>query len=1238
MKKLLAVFLASLMIFSAIPTFAADGVTDIYVSVTSGSDSAVGSAQAPLRSMEAALSIAKNELALGKAVNIILRGGEYRLNNVITLNSTYSGVSAEKPLTIKGFEGEEAVFKASQVIDVTNAQPVTDEKVRERLYEDVRDKLIVVDLGAQGIDSGHIFQSHNVNNNYQLNQNTEGNFLKASEYNCVYVDGKEQSLSRWPNDRHYARWTKALNDQTFYYEDAEPSRWTEAKDYWFAGFPTYDYSFSRMSIKEVNPEEKTVKLIDKPVGALTSYMTRRWAAYNLLEEIDVPGEFYIDRDNMLLYFYPPYSLKDAKVELSIAETPAFLVDGAKNIIFENLNFDQFRGNAFYARDVDNVDVINCNFTNIGVNAVKYAGGVPAETGKNHWAKQNKNASFNCDIRGCNFYNIGMSAIDMGGGDVDLLIPSNNVIEDNFINRVSQKSLWEAINVRGMAITVRNNNLSNGAGNAIRPWGSQQIVEYNEFSSFTRENDDCAAIYFGGSMLFRGTQANYNYLHDLPSIEPMVYNAKVALYWDDAQSGNSAQNNILMGTKTAFNSNGAGATTHRWNFAIDVTNPFNLIDHQHRTNETITMSTYYTLEETRNNIPNKELYYKAYPTLEQEMSGVNPKKFSKIYENMAFRTGPYKIGKQEQQFSYLKDNLVFDNLDMFVDPDNHDWRLKADSELAIKYPNLINENNFSMDSIGLKTKRTLDETTAPFKMLYPRNGADAVSAIDHEFLWENAYGATHYRLVVAKDIDFTDIVYDDIVYHCSTTLDCLEKGTTYYWKVEAMSFSKEFTTPWKSESGVWAFRTAINDEIDTYGATIAVETALKRAETIREGIVAGDYKIGTKKKLYQYANLLSFFTKGKLPMLTQARLDSYAELVSGYLSNPDLINAGYMDLSTHFIPHEWAGDLTVTKDYVLIENDEYKNHFVGTNSLDATTGNVIYCFDAQVELPEEPGAWMSLGLSLYNDRNQYTSVNMGYYIVLKHNLIELQRVTGSKNQIIATADYQVVDGNRHSFRFGRIKLDTGNYITIYIDDKPIFIYPDVDGTELSSTNQFVTCIYNGGTTVKYLPYGGTLPDSAAFEAHKVQGLKDSVKAIYDVYAKEFTDYAIVNVNSRRIMTNKGLYEISAAPVANDANEVFVTADTLEKMFAATVSMGAASADVTLDGATVTTPVHNKNGVDMICINDALLKLNKSFTYDWQHGNLIVAGDGNLVVLNEGTRLQKTKEIFIATEHLGSFDFN
>ena len=31
----------------------------------------------------------------------------------------------------------------------------------------------------------------------------------------------------------------------------------------------------------------------------------RWYAFNLLSEIDRPGEYYIDRGNGLLYFWPP---------------------------------------------------------------------------------------------------------------------------------------------------------------------------------------------------------------------------------------------------------------------------------------------------------------------------------------------------------------------------------------------------------------------------------------------------------------------------------------------------------------------------------------------------------------------------------------------------------------------------------------------------------------------------------------------------------------------------------------------------------------------------------------------------------------------------------------------------------------------------------------------------------------------------------------------------------------------
>ena len=38
--------------------------------------------------------------------------------------------------------------------------------------------------------------------------------------------------------------------------------------------------------------------------------------FNVLEELDAPGEYYIDRDNGILYFYPPDENENSKIMLS----------------------------------------------------------------------------------------------------------------------------------------------------------------------------------------------------------------------------------------------------------------------------------------------------------------------------------------------------------------------------------------------------------------------------------------------------------------------------------------------------------------------------------------------------------------------------------------------------------------------------------------------------------------------------------------------------------------------------------------------------------------------------------------------------------------------------------------------------------------------------------------------------------------------------------------------------------
>ena len=43
--------------------------------------------------------------------------------------------------------------------------------------------------------------------------------------------------------------------------------------------------------------------------------------YNILEELDEPGEWYLDRDSGMLYLYPTGPLEEARIELTLSTQP-----------------------------------------------------------------------------------------------------------------------------------------------------------------------------------------------------------------------------------------------------------------------------------------------------------------------------------------------------------------------------------------------------------------------------------------------------------------------------------------------------------------------------------------------------------------------------------------------------------------------------------------------------------------------------------------------------------------------------------------------------------------------------------------------------------------------------------------------------------------------------------------------------------------------------------------------------
>lgn len=115
---------------------------------------------------------------------------------------------------------------------------------------------------------------------------------------------------------------------------------------------------------------------------------------NIFEELDSEREWYYNKNEGILYYFPPYGKDPGAMTFDISSTEElFRLNGAKNITFENLTFSgtsrtmftvpherPLRGDwaiqrtgAIYAEHAENITVRHCRFTDLGGNAVMFSG-------------------------------------------------------------------------------------------------------------------------------------------------------------------------------------------------------------------------------------------------------------------------------------------------------------------------------------------------------------------------------------------------------------------------------------------------------------------------------------------------------------------------------------------------------------------------------------------------------------------------------------------------------------------------------------------------------------------------------------------------------------------------------------------------------------------------------------------------------------------------------------------------
>ncbi len=825
-KKIISLLIVALTICCFVPAISAADTVTLYVAPT-GNDNAAGSEGAPLATLYGAQQKVKSLKQSGAgAIEVIFAEGDYYTRNV-TFDSTDSG-TAEAPVVYKAADGAKVCFKGSAVLNVEPTE-VTSTSAKARIKEDVLDKIVQFDLEAAGIskdDLTVLSETHSLQG-----------FTGSTEYNAVFTDGVEGTLAQWPNGDKFVTWSEPVYEDLngeqvatgFTYTQDEPDNWAGAANWWVGAFPDYDFNYMTATGREVDVESKTILVSQSIPKYFTNPYSKRWKAFNLLEELDVPGEFYIDRNAMKLYMYPMYDLTNAKIELALEGTSVITINNLSHVTFLGIEFSQSRYNGVTMKDIVNVDFIDCTFKNIAKYGISATGSTPIITAasNSHSVYMSKGGSYDMDIRGCTFEDIGYVALYTHGGDADTLTDSRNIIEDCYFHNVNKRYMMSVIYLGGCGNTLRNNVITYAPKHAITIYGNNHLIEKNEVYDVMRTAADGGAIYQGRNQIQRGTTIKQNYIHRIQPTDTSLESGTCAIYMDDGQQGNKIEQNIIYNAKVGYNSNYAGSMEFINNTIINSQKPWSFHDNSSQaTNVHYTsMAGYDNFAALIDSIADKELYFKEYPNLKawvgnwyglgsygSYVSAVHPKSQNVNSGNLAVGSRLGRSSNQEDQYATWSttegvdnDNLSITATQEFVDAANEDFRLKSNYYLANRFPNLLNDKNFDMDDIGIQSKTvTFNKNTAPYRALYPMG--DTVSKSGFMLIWQKALGANEYKVEISTSADFSRIVWSDTVRSNCTDVDTdnLKPNRRYYWRVTAINTSRQQKATWISDNATGTF--------------------------------------------------------------------------------------------------------------------------------------------------------------------------------------------------------------------------------------------------------------------------------------------------------------------------------------------------------------------------------------------------------------------------------------------------
>ena len=377
------------------------------------------------------------------------------------------------------------------------------------------------------------------NDNKPLWIHSNGGYNPPREFVPYYHGGTGIPSLLKPNSKQYGfAFTKeGLNDTSFKYSEDNPSQWKNTGDIWINGMLQYAWRNNHTKIKSIDPDKKIINLTEKPIyGIKKGKYKKAYYAYNILEELTTPGEYYIDRKTYKLYVWPEKNVKNSQFSVSINNHIVIYLANASWIELNDLTMEIAR---------ERVCVIaNGEYNLITNSKLQFSGKSLLEIyGKN-------NGITYSELTGA-----GNDAVYIHGGERSSLTPSNNFVINNNIHHNGRWN-WtskEAVTIYGIGNIVKHNNIHDFMHQAIQFSGNNNIIEYNNIYNALTYAEDAGVIYGGNRWDWRGNKINYNFIHDIQN--NYGGSSIFGLYFDDTRSGSEAIGNIF------YNIDGYGVFMH-----------------------------------------------------------------------------------------------------------------------------------------------------------------------------------------------------------------------------------------------------------------------------------------------------------------------------------------------------------------------------------------------------------------------------------------------------------------------------------------------------------------------------------------------------------------------------------------------------------------------------------------------------------------------------------------------------